>query len=413
MRGFDSGIRSFCGLRCRIQLRRVHGVWQQRHVWYRSKVRPHLRSPDFEHWIHAGHNPRLERYREVGDVERRGAAGQRRRRHQGGKMRVWNEETRNMDKLTLPAATAGVPAQARADGSRPDPLVAYMASLGRRSRRTTMIALNRVAHLFDKERSAADLPWELLRHEHVAAVRSRLADRYAPATANTSLAAVRGVLKSAWRLGLMSTDDYHRAVDVRTVPGSRLPAGRALDTAEIATLLRSCVDDDGPGARRDGALLALLAGAGLRRSEAAALQVGDYDDGEESVTVIGKGSKERKVFLMRGGKKLIDAWLDVRGRDPGPMLLKVDRLGRIARDGEGMTDQAVMLRVAGRSRRIGIGKVSPHDLRRTYITLLLEAGADVLSVQRLAGHASMDTTSLYDVRPDREARKAARSVRLI
>ena len=319
-------------------------------------------------------------------------------------------KTPNAGELIALPATEGVPARARPGAG---PLEAYLASLGERSQRTMRIALDRIARLFGERMSADDVPWEQLRHQHVAAIRSRLASGgYAPATANASLAALRGVLKAAWRLDLMTTDDYHRAIDVKHLPGTRLPAGRALDAGELSALLRSCADEDSPAGRRDAAMIALLAGAGLRRSEASALQVGDYDDKEESVTVIGKGDKERRVFLMVGGGALIDEWLDVRGRQPGPLLLKVSKVGRITYDDIGLSDQAIMLRVAHRSRRLGIA-CTPHDLRRSYITLLLEAGADVLSVQRLAGHASMQTTSLYDARPDREARKAARSVRLL
>ena len=316
-----------------------------------------------------------------------------------------NNDERNQ--LVLPATGLDVPAR-----SGPDPLTAYLATLSPRSRRTTMNALDRVSKMFGTTSEA--MPWQLLRHHHVAAIRKALEDgEWAPATANASIAAIKGVLKSAWRMDLLTTDDYHRAVDVRHIPGSRLPAGRALDAGETAALLRSCVNDDSPSGRRDAALLALLAGAGLRRAEAAALKLADYDAKDESARLVGKGGKERKAFFLDGGSKLVNAWLDERGREPGPLLLKVTKHGRIIRDGQGMTDQAVMLRVIERSRRAGLGKVTPHDLRRSFVTLLLESGADVLSVQRLAGHASATTTATYDRRPEMEAKRAAQSVRLL
>lgn len=295
--------------------------------------------------------------------------------------------------------------------SSKDALTAYLAGLGAGSRRTTMVALNRVARLFGLAADA--VPWERLRHEHVAAIRSELQSRHTPATANASLAGVKGVLKSAWRLGLMTTDDFTRAVDVRGVRGSRLPAGRALDHREIARLLRACAADRTASGRRDAALIALMAGAGLRRSEAASLTLSDYDSDDEAVQTVGKGSKERRVYLLRGGAQLLDAWIAERGTEPGPLLVKITRQGQIIRDGRGMTPQALMLRVQRRAAQAaGLGKVTPHDLRRSFVTALLESGADVLTTQRLAGHASAATTALYDRRPDQEARKAAQSVRL-
>ncbi len=78
--------------------------------------------------------------------------------------------------------------------------------------------------------------------------------RYAPATANKHLAALRGALKAAWRLGLMETDDYLRAVDLRPTPGSRLPAGRSVEHSELAALLASCRVDASPARPSVGAI---------------------------------------------------------------------------------------------------------------------------------------------------------------
>ena len=71
-------------------------------------------------------------------------------------------------------------------------------------------------------------------------LRSMLAEHYAPATANKILSIVRGVLRQAWKLGLTTTDDYRRAIAVPAIPGSRLPAGRALEPGEIRALFQAC-----------------------------------------------------------------------------------------------------------------------------------------------------------------------------
>lgn len=112
----------------------------------------------------------------------------------------------------------------------------------------------------------------------MAALRSALVDSgAAPAPANVRLAAVRGVLRAAWRLGLIDTDAWQRAADVGAVKGSRLPAGRALEMTVRSALFESCADRTAAGAR-DACLLTLLYGAGLRRAEAAAVQVADVEE---------------------------------------------------------------------------------------------------------------------------------------
>ena len=84
--------------------------------------------------------------------------------------------------------------------------------------------------------SAETLEWAALRYQHTQAIRAALAARYAPATANKMLAALRGVLREAWRLGYVSAEEYHRAADLPAVRGSTLPRGRALTTGELRAL---------------------------------------------------------------------------------------------------------------------------------------------------------------------------------
>ncbi len=115
-----------------------------------------------------------------------------------------------------------------------NPVAVYLAGLSAGSRRTMLGALDTMAGLAAGGRAdARSFPWHELRHQHTAAIRSRLAEQYSAATANKMLAALRGVLKAAWRLGLMDGETYHRAVAVTSVKGCVLPKGRSL-TAGIA-----------------------------------------------------------------------------------------------------------------------------------------------------------------------------------
>ena len=119
-------------------------------------------------------------------------------------------------------------------------------------------------------------PWHALRFAHVAALRAVLAERFAPATTNKYMSAIRQVMRQAWLLGLMDGEDYQRAAAVRNVKGSRLPAGRALEGGEIRALFAACADGTPAGAR-DAAAFAMMFGMGMRRAEVAAARLADYE----------------------------------------------------------------------------------------------------------------------------------------
>ncbi len=249
------------------------------------------------------------------------------------------------------------------------------------------------------------LPWHQVRYQHTAAIRAVLAQRYAIATANRALSALRGVLKEAWRLGYVDADEYQRAADVESVSGITLPPGRALSEGELRSVFAVCAADDRPSGTRDAALLAVLFGAGLRRSEAVGLDLVDFDAKEGSIMVRrGKGRKDRMVPLPAGAQAYVKDWTLMRGRDAGALLCPVTKGGtiRIRR----ITAQAVLARVELRALAAGVPAFSPHDARRTFISWLLESGADLATVQRLAGHARSDTTVAYDRRGDAAKRQA-------
>ncbi len=290
-----------------------------------------------------------------------------------------------------------------------NPAIVYLASLtageGRRSMASTLSQLAAMLGC----RDAASCPWHELRHQHVAALRAVLAERYAPASANKALAAIRGVLRAAWRLELIPTESYHRAIDVPLVRGARLPAGRALEPAEIRALFSACADGTPAGAR-DAAAFALLFGCGLRRAETVAVKIADHNADTGAIRVIGKGNRERMVYATGGAQAALDAWLSHRGiAVAGPILAPVSHTGAVD-VGRGITPNSLMMRLRKRSGEAGIAACSPHDLRRSFVSAALEAGADLAMVQALAGHASPATTARYDRRPETAKAAAARLV---
>ncbi|MDX1622088.1 MAG: tyrosine-type recombinase/integrase [Nitriliruptorales bacterium] len=145
-------------------------------------------------------------------------------------------------------------------------------------------------------------------------------------------------------------------------------------------------------ALRDRAMLELLYGAGLRISELTSLDVDDLDRADQLVRVRGKGDKERIVPYGGGAADALDHWL-VRGR---PQLATSSPALFVNTRGKRLTRQGVWKLVRGHAARVGLEDVvTPHALRHSYATHLLDGGADVRAVQELLGHASVTTTQIY------------------
>ncbi len=217
--------------------------------------------------------------------------------------------------------------------------------------------------------------------------------------------AQRGVARAAWRLGLLTAEELAQVRDVPPARGTRLPAGRSATGGELAALLAACTRDPSPAGVRDGALLAVLYGAGLRRAELAALGRGDWVPEGALLRVLGKGDKEREVPLAPGAVAALADWLAVRGNTDGPLFVPINKGGRITQ--RRVTEQMIYNVLAKRAREAGVDDLSPHDLRRTYVGDLLDRGADIATVQRLAGHADVSTTARYDRRGGAARRAAA------
>jgi integrase len=222
---------------------------------------------------------------------------------------------------------------------------------------------------------------------------------------NRFLAALRGVVRESWRLGYIDAEELRRVEDIGSVKATTLPTGRALSMAEIQKLIGAC-DRATPGGSRDAAILAILFGAGLRRSELVALELADYSrETGELVIRAGKGRKDRMAYATNGSARLLGEWLSHRGNAPGPLFVGENKVGGIGTGS--LTPQAVYKMLGILAKRAGVAAFSPHDLRRTFISELLDRGADLSAVQALAGHSSVTTTTRYDRRGERAKRKAA------
>ncbi len=293
------------------------------------------------------------------------------------------------------------------------PAAVYLNSLGVGSRRAMLSSLNAIARLLTEDRcDAFALDWSKLRYHHTAAVRTALKQRLAPTTVNKMLVALRRVLQEAYRLDLMESLDFHKAVAIPNVKGTGQLRGRALSTAEINTLIENCRQENLPISVRDAAVIAILRSGGIRRQELVKLELEDLNLVTGELTIRqGKGGKFRLVYLTAEAIEMIERWLEVRGDLPGALICPINKGGRVALRHFAPDGDGIYKLVRARALKSGVKHFSPHDFRRTFCSDLLDEGEDVFTVQELAGHASPVTTSKYDRRGEERKRRAVKRLK--
>src|ERR671910_171001 len=224
--------------------------------------------------------------------------------------------------------------------------------------------------------------------------------RYAPSSIARALVAVRSFHRFCLEEGLLAVDPSEE------VGAPRVPLGipKALTEDEVEALLAAVVGDTAR-ALRDRAIVETLYATGVRISELVGLDRRDLDLGDGLVRVLGKGSKERIVPVGRSARDALTAYL----ADGRPQLARPDRSPRggeaviLNVRGGRLSRQSCWKIVRAAGERAGLGgRLSPHVLRHSCATHMLERGADIRVVQELLGHASLSTTQVYTkVSPER------------
>jgi integrase len=240
--------------------------------------------------------------------------------------------------------------------------------------------------------------WAELRYKHTSAIQTWLVNTYKPATARRYIAAVRGCLKAAWRMGQIPDGEYLRAVDIGRVEGHS-DSGRMLSPEEVAALLATCAKGAPTTATRDAAILMIMVLYTARRAEITTIKLSDYTPEYKSgigrLVLHGKGRKDRVEFVSNGEREILSDWLKLRGTDPGPLFYVTGRSDEIIK--RVLAPITIYQMIARRMKRAGIQNATPHDLRRTAISNLLDI-TDAVTVAKMAGHASTEVTMKYDKR---------------
>jgi integrase/recombinase XerC len=248
----------------------------------------------------------------------------------------------------------------------------------------------------------ADLLEHLIRLGHddlegldIRGLRSWLAKQQSLGKARSTMArrATAARVFTAWaqRTGRIETDPG--ALLASPKPHKSLPGVLGVaDTRAVLDAAAVAADDGSPLGLRDLAIMELLYATGIRVGELCALDIDELDTSRRVIRVFGKGRKERSVPYGVPAAAAVDTWLAARPKvvraGSGPALFLGSRGGRI--------DQRTVRRVVhARIDAVAAPDMSPHGLRHTAATHLLEGGADLRSVQELLGHASLATTQIY------------------
>ena len=198
-----------------------------------------------------------------------------------------------------------------------NPALAYLSRLG--SSRSMITISNCLKHiaviLGSSDIESAD--WAKLKRNHWTEIKKTLTEKgCSGATQNLYLTAFKTVAKEAWTLDLIPQSSYLKIQALTGVKYERLPKGRSLSGKEAGGLLAACDDGTNQG-KRDKAMFALMLGCGLRRAEVVQLEMKNWDCCNRSFCFIGKGNKERRVFVPKKIDRIIDEWLMARGLEDG------------------------------------------------------------------------------------------------
>ena len=292
-----------------------------------------------------------------------------------------------------------------------NPLLQYLARLAPSSQLTMRYILQDAAdRLGFVDVNLEEVPWHRLEPGHVIGLVAALrADDYAPNTSSLYVNAIRGVVNEAWRQGLIEHEQLLRIREVKPASGSRLPPGRNLRRSLIRELMAVCAADPRPQGVRDAAIIALLYGTGMRKSESVDIDLNQVDFAARSLQVLGKGNRQLIKYAPPWAFEKLQAWLDLRraqlpagSEDDAFLFNRIRRGNHITR--ARITKHAIYYIARQRGSQVGI-KIMPHDFRRAFITRVIEEH-DVSIAQKLAHHANIQTTAAYDRRDEDERRRA-------
>jgi integrase/recombinase XerD len=295
------------------------------------------------------------------------------------------------------------------------PAESYLRTLSDLSQSTIRSYLRNIARIFDK--NIEDFPWHQLDQDVVTYILDNLTKTgLAPGTVGSYLSAIKGVCLSALNKKLISPERHHLINMIKKPKGSRIKKeGTLLSGDNINDLIKTCeLDLNKTKGIRDKAIIIILRGCGLRRSELINIRINTINFTEKKLTVVGKGNKEREIWFNDRVKQAISDWLEninkssLQIKEDNFLFLRAHKSGKIIN--KRICSQTIFDVLQEKQKKIVVKKFGPHDFRRTYITELINNGNAIEDIQGLVGHSSPETTRIYDLNKKRNLKKIGQDI---
>jgi integrase/recombinase XerD len=287
------------------------------------------------------------------------------------------------------------------------PYALYLSRLSVNSQRSISSQMRSIARLMQWQESVLDDMLCQIDYQQALHIRAVMTHaKWSARSINRAMIAIKNIVKVA---ALMNKADLAQVANLESINQVKHGEhqGTPLNSEQVTAVLDGFKSKKGTFAARNLAIFSLFLGTGLRRSELSALILSDYDAPTHSLTVAaGKGNKSRTLFLPDWVEQNLLAWLKVRSRQHGYLLCKSTLTGKVKLT-EPTSPTSLYRLVKDTLYELGVDNVSPHDLRRTFITRLLEQKVDINTVRQMAGHADISTTTIYDKRDNSFMQQAA------
>lgn len=233
-----------------------------------------------------------------------------------------------------------------------------------------------------------------------------------PASQNFTLRILKGLCTEAYLNGLLAENRLEAIRNIRNVRGIRQTSRTVPTMNDVSAIIADC-EKDGMIGIRDAAIFAVAVGCGLRRTEIVNLRMRDIDFEKHELRIIGKGNKERIIFFSESVSSKLDAWDKLRGNDGSAyFFVPVLASGRLLTSRR-MNDETVYQMMRRRSMEALNRVVSPHDMRRSFASTLLDANVDLNTVRIALGHSDIRTTQIYDRRDEIERLKRISAIAVV
>jgi site-specific recombinase XerD len=290
------------------------------------------------------------------------------------------------------------------------PCVLYLQRLAVSGRKAMLSQLNMIRVKLNWPKPTIEQPFHTLNYLQLESLKQQMIlDGKSARTINHMLQCVRGITKVAYILELIDHKALTQIEAVKTVKTTPYQNGQALSGKMVIKLLQTCNQETTQIDKRNTALLAIFLTSGLRRTEISKLKLSDYNKNSKTLRVIsGKGNKPRVQHLPEWISPYINHWLKLRGEQEGylfnPLLrTKIPVL-------KPLSPSAIYHVVTTKTESLVGTRCTPHDLRRTYITELLNQNVDLITTSKMAGHANVTTTQIYDKRGESALISAANKI---